>query len=206
MTYTQRMIDAVKEINKALPSFIEYVIRKNKGCYTISAYVKKNGALDENEIIEMGVGFRYGAIPSFVERVKREFHFKVSDTPKSSFIGMVKGKLYSDENNYRWVHEFCDTPKNMLDDLIKFRNEVVSEGVYTTSDEWLCVQGAFNLPVEHLPVEKQIEKNDFAYNENKKDIERCINTINEMSKKLEELTKQQSSIIENGLKLKMEKQ
>jgi hypothetical protein len=208
MTYTQRMIDTVKEINKALPSFVEYVIRKNKGKYTISAYVKKNGALDENEIIEMGVGFRYGAIPKFIERVNREFHSKVSDTPSSSFIGMIKGQLHSDlsGNNFRWVREFCDTPKNMLDDLLKFRNRVVEEGEFTTSDEWLCAKGAFNLPVEHLPIEKQIEKNDFAYNRNKDDIQSCINTISAMTKKLDELTKQQSSIIENGLKLKMEKQ
>ena len=207
MTYTQTMIKIVKEINEALPSFVEYVIRKNKGIYTITAYDKKNGALDENEIIEMGVGFRYGAIPSYIRKETKELHSKISDTPSSSFIGSVRDRLHSDETNSKWIPSFCDTPKNMLDDLFKFRYRVVEEGEFTTADEWLCVKGVNgNVPVEYLPIEKQIEKNDFAYKNNKNDIQNCINTISAMTKKLEELTKQQSSIIENRLKLKMEKQ
>ena len=134
MNYKQTMIKLVGEINEKLPSFVEYVIFKNKGHYAIEPYIKTTSKYSKQHLENMGIG-------CIVSSNTESHKWASNNLVNRGFIGSARVKLWSDETNYKPVPYFFDTPKNMLKQLTKFHNRVINNYEFTLIEEWICAKG-----------------------------------------------------------------
>ena len=150
MNYTQTMINLIGEINEKLPSFVEYVIEKNKGRYTIEAHIKTSSEDNRQQLIEMNIGcVEMGGNSKHGHYLNKSNKFEKNlNLCDYGIIGNARIRLRNTETIKTNISYFEDTAKNLLTAsfgntpiLQKFHKKVVEDGHLNSVEEWTCING-----------------------------------------------------------------